>query len=132
MKILVLLCSLFAITALGSCQKIERSTADNTQTKRVRFTEENKKCVDERLLAFQQQESCDDATIKSYTFQGQLVYVLDYGDCIADVTSEVVSEDCKVLGYLGGLAGSSTLNGTEFWSNAIFVTTVWHKLVLYN
>lgn len=85
-------------------------------------------CVERRLLVFQEDEmTCSDATIKTYMFQGALVYVMDYGTCIADMTSEVMNDNCRTLGYLGGFAGSSTINGVDFWSNATYVATIWHK-----
>lgn len=85
-------------------------------------------CVEQKLEHFRQDdETCSDATIKSYMFQGQLVYVMDYGSCFADMTSEVLGDNCKTLGYLGGFAGNSQINGVDFWSNATFVALVWHK-----
>lgn len=118
----LLIMALLAVGTLSSCQKrVHHHTDDMTPA-------EKKACVEQKLLNFQQlQETCNDATIKSYTFQSKIVYVLDYGTCIADMTSEVISEDCKSLGYLGGLSGSGKINGTDFWSNATFLSVVWHK-----
>jgi hypothetical protein len=38
----------------------------------------------------------------------------------------VISSDFKSLGYLGGIAGKTKINGVEF-STATFVKTTWQK-----
>lgn len=110
---------MLALATLLSCDKRHHRRCSDPAAK---------ECVEQKLLFFQQNENaCSDATIKSYMFQGQLVYVMDYGTCIADMTSEVLGDDCRTLGYLGGFAGGSTINGVDFWSNATFVAQIWHK-----
>ncbi|WP_222164725.1 DUF6970 domain-containing protein [Edaphocola aurantiacus] len=119
MKTLTLFSMLTLSTLLLSCDKINPPGCPPPF---------GKECVERKLLVFQEDENtCADATINSYMFQGELVYVMDYGTCIADMTSEVLNDDCRTLGYLGGFAGGSTINGVDFWSNAIFVAQIWHK-----
>ncbi|RUA34055.1 MAG: hypothetical protein DSY77_07110 [Bacteroidetes bacterium] len=72
--------------------------------------------------------SCEDGVqITLYEFQGQNVYLLELGNCIADGSTEVVDASCRTLGFLGGLAGSNEIDGLDFYENAIFIEVVWEK-----
>ena len=64
------------------------------------------------------------AWVKQYKFQGEIVYALYPGDCIADATTEVIDDDCNTMGSLGGFTGNTQINGEEF-SHAIYLSTVW-------
>lgn len=65
-----------------------------------------------------------DASVKEYTFQNKTVYVFNPGICGADMTSEVVNENCETQGYLGGLSGNTKINGESF-DKAKFISTYW-------
>ncbi|MCE3296986.1 MAG: hypothetical protein K0R65_2700 [Crocinitomicaceae bacterium] len=107
----------FLLPLLASCMccgklKIAKGTPD---------------CVKAKIKSFDAESNCDkDVNVKEYRFQGKTVYVFDPGSCGADMTSEVISPDCKTLGYLGGFIGNTKINGEEF-SNAVLQATVWHK-----
>ncbi len=59
---------------------------------------------------------CDKgATVNEYTFIGQKVYAFDQGTCIADGQTEIADSNCNTLGYLGGLMGSTKINGRIFY-----------------
>ena len=64
------------------------------------------------------------ASIKEYKWEGKTVHVYDGGICIADGQAIVKDTNCKVLGYLGGIAGNSTIEGKE-WSTAVYIRTIW-------
>ena len=64
------------------------------------------------------------ANVKEYLFQNSTVYVFDPGNCMADMTSEVINSDCQTLGYLGGFAANILINSEDF-SNVTFLRTVW-------
>ncbi|MET4107143.1 hypothetical protein [Hymenobacter sp. UYP22] len=66
------------------------------------------------------------ASVKEYRFQNQTVYVLDMGNCIADGSAEVISENCQRLGFLGGFVGNTTINGESF-SKAEYKRTIWQN-----
>lgn len=66
------------------------------------------------------------ASVKEYRFQNQMVYVLDMGNCIVDGSAEVIGENCQRLGFLGGFAGSTTINGESF-SKAEYKRTIWQN-----
>lgn len=83
-------------------------------------------CVKDKITSFDDDSACNDIHVDQYTFQQQTVYVFEPGTCGADMTSEVIDGNCKTLGYLGGFAGNTKINGEEF-SNAEFVKTVWRK-----
>lgn len=70
--------------------------------------------------------ACNDSNVNSYLFQGQTIYIIYEGSCIADGTSPVFSEDCDILGYLGGIAGNNTINGENI-ANAVFIRKVWSR-----
>jgi len=44
--------------------------------------------------------------------------------CGGDLASYVLSENCDTLGFLGGIAGNTIINGEPF-SNAEFRGMVW-------
>ena len=52
--------------------------------------------------------------------------MFDPGTCGADMTSEVIDEDCNSLGYLGGIAGNVQISGTNF-SEAVFIKVIWER-----
>lgn len=84
-------------------------------------------CVENKIEVFDEQIDCDEnVNVKEYTFQGGTVYVFDPGTCGADMTSEVIDSECKTLGYLGGIAGNTEINGEDF-SKADYKKTVWEK-----
>lgn len=75
---------------------------------------------------FDKETNCNSAKVDEYKFQSQKVYVFDPGICGADMTSRVADENNTTLGYLGGIAGNTKINGEDF-SNAKFIKTVWTK-----
>ena len=66
------------------------------------------------------------ASVKEYKFQGGNVYVFEHGMCGADQTSAVLNEDCKTLGYLGGITGNTTINQGNF-NSATFTKIIWEN-----
>ena len=85
------------------------------------------KCVENKIKDLNKSSTCSNAKVDAYTFQGNTVYTLDPGNCSgADMATEVISSDCKSLGYLGGISGNTKINGAEF-STATFVKTTWQK-----
>jgi len=64
--------------------------------------------------------------VKQYIFQGQTAFVFEIGACGADLTSDVVDNECKLLGRLGGFIGNTIINGDDF-SDAQYVRTVWSR-----
>jgi hypothetical protein len=82
-------------------------------------------CVQESLVSFDTNESCDGATVKRYNFQGNDVFLFDPGQCPEADSIRVMDADCNILGYLGGILGNSHINGVEFYSNSEFEAMVW-------
>ena len=48
------------------------------------------------------------------------------GSCGADLFANVFDADCNILGNLGGIIGSTTINGVEF-STAVYKRTIWER-----
>ena len=84
----------------------------------------NSQCINSKISAFQS-ECCDQgASVEEYTFQQEQVFVFNMGTCGADLPAYVLTSKCDTLGFLGGIAGNTTINGEDF-SNASLVGTVW-------
>jgi len=107
-----LISSLLLSFMLASCVEIDPDSPD---------------CIKHSVRGFRSTEACDDgASVKEYIFQNQSVYVFDPGICGADMTSEVLDEGCETLGYLGGIAGNTIINGEDF-SIAVYQKTIWEN-----
>jgi hypothetical protein len=102
-----LLIAALTITLLSSCGKSKKDP-----------------CFDSKKEEFKKDCCTHGAKIKEYKFQGNTVYVFDPGICGADQTSEVTNEKCETLGYLGGIAGNTKINGEDFLK-AKFKSTIW-------
>ena len=81
-------------------------------------------CVQDKIATFSTQACPTGATIKSYYFQSDFVYVFDYGPCGADMAMPVLNNSCDTLGFLGGFIGNTMINNQDFHS-AEFVKTIW-------
>ena len=82
-------------------------------------------CIDQRIVTFNMEAMCQNGSIVTrHHFQGETVYVLREGNCGADFQDEVIDVYCATLGYLGGIAGNSQINGEDF-NNAHLVDTLW-------
>lgn len=106
--------NLTLILALGifiSCIKLEKGSPN---------------CIKSKIRELKKQSDCKDISVKEYLFQGKTVYVLNEGSCITDGIASVINENCEIIGYLGGFAGFSEVNGEKF-SNATFIKTTWTK-----
>jgi hypothetical protein len=104
---------IIAIIAITGCNKLD-------------IAKGTPKCIENKIKDFDK-TSCDNgANVKEYTFQNKTVYVFDPGTCGADMTSEVIDSDCNSMGFFGGIAGNTIINGQDF-SNASYVKTTWEK-----
>jgi hypothetical protein len=83
-------------------------------------------CMAASVENFKKATICDHgASVKTYEFDGKTVYVFHPGDCGADMQAKVTDANCHVLGYLGGIAGETKINGVEFSTNSYYLRTVW-------
>ena len=81
-------------------------------------------CVQDKIGAFSTEACPSGATVKSYNFQSNTVYVFDFGPCGADMALPVLNNSCDTLGFLGGISGNTMINNQDFHS-AEFVKTIW-------
>jgi hypothetical protein len=111
MKNKILLPGIFVLASCFACKKDKRIPD----------------CIDQKIDEFKHTTSCSFGTnVKEYNFQSSRVFVFDPGNCGADMTSEVLDENCNTLGYLGGFAGNTKINGEDF-DNAKLVRTIWFR-----
>ena len=64
-------------------------------------------------------------SVDQYLFQGEDVYVFSPGYCVFDAQAIIYSHSCKVIGYLGGIAGNNIVNNVLFTKNARFKKNLW-------
>ncbi|NVO83839.1 DUF6970 domain-containing protein [Hymenobacter terrestris] len=89
-------------------------------------------CITEKVQQFAKGSSCKTgprtigASIKEFRFQDRLVIVFSPGNCGADEASDVLDENCRSIGFLGGFSGNTTINGESF-SKAEFKRTLWEQ-----
>lgn len=84
-------------------------------------------CIQTIIKDFSKSEPCAiGKTVNKYSFQGEIVYVFEPGLCGNDLATDVYDSDCNFLGFLGGIAGISEINGEEF-SKAIFKGVIWNN-----
>lgn len=71
-------------------------------------------CLKKSIADWQAQGHCNDPFVEEYSFQGKKVFVLRHGTCGADMTDDVLDENCQLLGRLGGFVGNTKINGEDF------------------
>lgn len=84
-------------------------------------------CIKTKIEKFKSIAACDKSTVKEYVFQGKTVFAFDDEACCCDFTTEVVDTDCKSLGFLGGFAGFTKINGEDFYTNAKLIRVIWKR-----
>jgi hypothetical protein len=105
--------ALTVIVAFVSCEKeLDTSVSD---------------CIQERLKTFDTNEACDNASVHRFQFQGGFVYTFDRGNCAEMDSIEVRSENCDLLGYLGGYLNNASINGIIFYGSAKHDAIVWAR-----
>ena len=100
------------ISSMYSCEKIESDVSD---------------CIKESIRDYAKSSIiCDSgASVAEFSFQDQLVYVFNPGTCGADMGADVYNDACEKIGFLGGIAGITEINGVRFYEVAIFNRNIW-------
>jgi len=114
MNKLVLVILAIVATTLSSCQlDIEPGTPGCIQSRIKDFSDKGIPCETGK-------------SVQKYSFQDMTVYVFEPGTCGNDMTADIFDSNCNNLGFLGGIAGNTEINGEDF-SNAVFIETVWNN-----
>lgn len=71
-------------------------------------------CINQKITTFKTECCSSGANVREYWFQSQAVFVFNPGNCGGDLPSYVLTEQCDTLGFLGGIAGNQTINGSSF------------------
>ncbi|RSK46965.1 DUF6970 domain-containing protein [Hymenobacter rigui] len=118
-RILYFLLAGAASSLVSACDEVDiaKNTPTCIRTQTEEFARSAACTTDNRTIG---------ASVKEYRFQGQTVYVLDQGSCISDGSAQVISENCQRLGFLGGFAGNTIINGESF-DKAEYQRTIWQK-----
>jgi len=117
-------CFLFLSSLLG-CKKEDAASAE-AENKSVCSEVGTPACIQQKILSYDENAACDDASVKEYVFQGNTVFNFEPGTCGADMMAEVYDCECNLLGTLGGITGNTKINDEAF-SNAVFVQVVWEN-----
>jgi hypothetical protein len=83
-------------------------------------------CLNSKILDFKMEACSSGAGVKEYFFQNQSVFCFDPGLCGGDLATYVLTANCDTLGFLGGIAGNTSINGESF-ANAEFRGIVWRN-----
>ncbi|MFT4533337.1 MAG: hypothetical protein ACJA1A_000582 [Saprospiraceae bacterium] len=84
-------------------------------------------CIKDEIEVFKK-DACDEvSSIRLYQFQQQEVYLFDLQSCFDDGASNVISNECEVLGILGTEAGFDGIKGVNFFENATLIRVVWEN-----
>jgi len=86
-------------------------------------------CIHDKIESYSKNPTlCDSgATVEEYLFQSELVYVFNPGTCGADMGADVFTESCENIGFLGGIAGNTIIQGVQFYEESVFQRVVWEK-----
>ena len=104
---------IISLLALMACEKIDKDCPD---------------CILKKTREFIKAQRCDTgASVSEWVFQGENVFMFVDGTCGADFGASVYSEDCEIIGTLGGFSGSETINGINFYQNATLIKTIWEQ-----
>lgn len=75
-------------------------------------------CVKDKIDQLEKEDCPSVSRVLEYQFNGEKVYVIHPENCGADLTSEIVDQDCNTICYLGGIAGNLTCEGVNFEDHA--------------
>lgn len=82
-------------------------------------------CMNNKIKTFIKNIECDEgAFVAKYSFQGETVYAFNEGYCIADGTTDIYNSNCSYIGFVGGFAGNTTVNGAD-WNTATLIEGIW-------
>lgn len=66
------------------------------------------------------------ASIKKYSYRGEIVYFVDFQPGFADGIQVVINENCEFICHFGGIAGTADPKHCGIdWQNATYIETVW-------
>ncbi len=83
-------------------------------------------CLTVLINDFEKHASCSESKVDEFDFNGKKVYLFNNSFCCCDYASDVYDSECKLLGFIGGIAGNSIIEGEDFTS-AKYVKTIWKK-----
>ncbi|MBW8049156.1 MAG: hypothetical protein FVQ77_02220 [Cytophagales bacterium] len=111
LKPYLLLIIFFALTLAG-CKKID--VPNDTPT-----------CIKKKIRKLLKEDCPSVKTVYQYSFQGQTVYSFSPQNCGADLTGEVVDDNCNTICWLGGISGNILCNGDTFYKATTNEKLIW-------
>ena len=85
------------------------------------------KCIKDEINTFKKDACEEGSSVRLYQFQEKDAYVFDLQSCFDDGASNVISNECEVLGILGTEAGFNGINGVNFFENATLISVIWEN-----
>lgn len=86
-------------------------------------------CIYEKISAFKSStDPCDliGASVTMYSFQDEVVYAFDMGQCISDGSTTIYNEACEEICILGTILGITNCMNEAF-ENAEKLTILWQQ-----
>ncbi|OEK00672.1 hypothetical protein BFP97_03745 [Roseivirga sp. 4D4] len=81
-------------------------------------------CIQSEIESASQGGSSE-ASLTQYRYNGQVVYSFNPGIVYPDMMTTVVNEDCEVVCWFGGFAGTNTC--PDFVENAEVIGVIWRN-----
>lgn len=84
-------------------------------------------CLNDKLVEWDVDFGCKTGkSVNQYSIKGKSYFILEPGNCGADMAAIVIDTNCNEIGYLGGIVGNNLkTNYGEEMANSVFVKTIW-------
>ena len=89
-----------------------------------KIADEVPECLESTIEDFDDDWYLTVTRVEEFRFQDELVYHFVPQEIVVDAQSAVFNSDCELIGWLGGLAGNTEINGEDF-NTAELIRVVW-------
>jgi len=96
-----------------------------TSCKKIDVPSDTPVCIKKKIRKLLNEDCPSVKTVYQYNFQGQTVYAFNPKDCGADLSSEIVDNNCNNICWLGGISGNMVCNGDTFFKAATNERLIW-------
>lgn len=111
-KGIAILLGVVVLSYISSCEKPEMASG-------------TPECIKQQVYEFGRYPDCSESSVDEYTFYNKKVFVFSNMACGNDLAAVVYDDQCRQLGFLGGLSGNTIIGGKPF-DSAVFIRNIWH------